>query len=246
MHGSDAPSAGRVRIAIILAANDLRAFRGTSPWSGTPFCLPSADCAFAHIALEGTMTAPTIWRTAVRFALNATLAALVTTRPAFAEQTRVVSSGESASVNAFDGSCAWTFVSVSRNTNESGTEAYLQYSVWDGCVAEYLTYGSGRIANDDFKITNKAAKVHTDLSYDPNFSSFGAIGRVDVTWTINPDVSDRFDGTWESKRPEYRIRQKGTSESLAAGASGTVVGKALQSADGSVYTFKSVFVEHLH
>jgi hypothetical protein len=189
------------------------------------------------------MTAQSIRLTSVRFALFATLVALVSATSAFAEQTKVVSNGGSANLSANDGSCAWTWVSVSRNTTATGTETYIHYSVYDSCVGAYLTYGSGRIANADFKVSKKTAKVRTDLSYDPNFYFYGANGRVDLTWTINPNVSDRYDGTSESRRPDYRARQKGTWEYTAAAVSGTIVGKSIQNAEGGVGSSKSVSLE---
>jgi hypothetical protein len=189
------------------------------------------------------MTAQSVRLTSVRFALFAALVALATAPAAFAEQTKVVSNGGSANLSAYDGSCAWTWVGVSRNTTATGTETYIQYSVYDNCVGAYLTYGYGRIANADFKVSNKTAKVRTDLSYDPTFSFYGASGRVDLTWTINPNVSDRYDGTYESKRPDYRSRQKGTWEYAAAAVSGTIVGKSIQNAEGGVGSSKSVSLE---
>jgi hypothetical protein len=86
--------------------------------------------------LEGIMTVQSIRLTSVRFALVATLVALVTAPSAFAEQTKVVSNGASANLSAYDGSCAWTWVSVSRNTTATGTETPIQYSVYDSCVGD--------------------------------------------------------------------------------------------------------------
>jgi len=189
------------------------------------------------------MTAQSIRLTSVRFALFATFVSFVTATSAFAQQTKVVSNGASASSFAYDGSCAWTSVSVGRNATATGTETYIYYSIYDNCVGEYLTQGYGRIANADFKVSNKTAKLRTDLSYDPNFSFYGASGRVDLTWTINPNVSDRYDGTYESRRPDYRARQKGTWESTAAVVSGTIVGKSIQNAEGGVGSSKSVSLE---
>jgi hypothetical protein len=57
---------------------------------------------------------------------------------------------------------------------------------------------------------------------------------VDLTWTINLNVIDRYDGTYDSKRPEYRVRQKGTWEHAAAVVSGTIVGRSIQNAEGAV------------
>ena len=188
------------------------------------------------------MTAQSFRLTSVRFALFATVA-LVTATSAFAEQTKVAYNGASASLYAYDGSCASTWVSVWRNTTATGIETYISYAVYDGCVAEYLTYGYGRIANAEFKVSNKTAKIRTDLSYDPNFYFYGATGRVDLTWTINPSVSDRYDGTYESKRPDYRFRSKGGWDSTAAVVNGTIVGKSIQKAEGSVGSSKSVGVE---
>jgi hypothetical protein len=104
---------------------------------------------------RASVTAQSIRLTSVRFALFATLVALVTAPSAFAEQMKVVSNGGSANLSAYDGSCAWTSVSVSRNTTATGTETSIQYSVYDSCVGDYLTYGYGRIANADFKVSNK-------------------------------------------------------------------------------------------
>jgi hypothetical protein len=189
------------------------------------------------------MTAQSIRLASVRFALVATFVALVTASSAFAQQTKVASNGASASLYASDGSCAWTSVWVSRNTTANGTETYMSYYVYDGCVGEYLTYGYGHIANADFKVSNKTAKVRTDMSFDPNFYFYGATGRLDLTWTINPSVSDRYEGTYESKRPDYRSRSKGAWESTAAVVSGTIVGKSIQKAAGGVGSSKSVGVE---
>jgi hypothetical protein len=189
------------------------------------------------------MTAQSVRLTSVRLALFATFVALVTATSAFAEQTKVVSNGASASLYAYDGSCAWTAVWVARNTTATGAETYIQYSIYDTCIGDYLTQGYGRIANADFKVSNKTAKVRTDLSYDPNFSFYGASGRIDLTWTINPKVSDRYDGTYESRRPDYRARQKGIWESTAAVVSGTIVGKSIQNAEGGVGSSKSVSFE---
>jgi hypothetical protein len=186
------------------------------------------------------MTAQSVRLTSVRFALFATLVALVTAPSAFADQTKVVSNGATANHSAYDGSCTWTWVTVSRNTTAAGTETFIYYSVYDSCVGEHLTYGNGRMANADFKVSNKTAKVRTDLSYDPNFYFYGARGRVDLAWTIDPSVSDRYDGTYESKRPDYRTRQKGMWEHTAAAVSGTIVGKSLENAEGSVGSSKSV------
>lgn len=186
------------------------------------------------------MTAQSSRLTSVHTALLATLVALATAPFAYAEQTKAVFNGETANLGAYDGSCAWTSVSISRNRTTAGTETYIEYYVYDYCVEDYLTYGNGRIANADFKVSHKTAKVRTDLSDDPNFYFYGASGRVDLTWTINPDVSDRYDGTYESKRPDYRARQKGTWEYNAAAVSGTIVGKSIQNAEGGVGSSKSV------
>lgn len=188
------------------------------------------------------MIAQTIRLTFVR-SLLAIVVALVTAASAFAEQAKVVSNGDTATLSASDGTCAVSWVSLSRNTTASGTETYIEYYVYDTCVGEYLTYGGGRIANADFKLTKKTAKVHTDFSYDPNFYFYGASGRVDLTWTINASISNRYDGTYESKRPDYRARQKGTWEYTAAAVNGTIVGKTIENADGGVGTSKSTSVE---
>jgi hypothetical protein len=189
------------------------------------------------------MTAQTIRLTFLRSALLAIIVALVTASSALAEQAKVVANGDSANLSAFDGSCAVSSVWVSRNTTASGTETYIEYYVYDSCVGQYLTYGAGRIANADFRLAKKTAKVRTDFSYDPNFYFYGASGRVDLTWTINPSISDRYDGTYETKRPDYRARQKGAWEYTAAAVNGTIVGKSIQNADGGVGTSKSVSVE---
>jgi len=47
----------------------------------------------------------------------------------------------------------------------------------------------------------------------------------------------------ETKRPDYRARQKGTWEYTAAAVNGMIVGKAIQNADGGVGSSKSVSVE---
>ena len=189
------------------------------------------------------MTAQTIGLTSVRSSLLAIGVALVTASSAFAEQAKVVSNGDTATLSAYDGSCAVSWVSVSRNTAGSGTDTYMEYSVYDICVEQSLTYGAGRIANADFKLTKKTAKVHTDFSFDPNFYFYGASGWVDLTWTINSSVSNRYDGTYETKQPDYRARQKGTWEYTAAAVNGTIVGKTIENADGGVGTSKSTSVE---
>jgi hypothetical protein len=189
------------------------------------------------------MTAQTIRSTAVRSALLAIIVALVTAPSVLADQARVVSNGDTANLSAYDGSCAFTSVSVSRNTTASGIDTYIEYYVYDSCVAQYLTYGSGRIANADFKLAKRTARVRTDFSYDPTFYFYGASGEVDLTWTINPSVSDRYDGTSETKRPDYRARRKGTWEYTAAAVNGTIVGKSIQNGDGGVGSSKSVSVE---
>jgi len=189
------------------------------------------------------MTAQTIRLASVRSALLAIIVALVTASSALADQAKVVSNGDTASLSASDGGCAFSSVWVSRNATASGTETYIEYYVYDSCVGQYLTYGAGRIANTDFKVAKKTAKVRTDFSYDPTFYFYGATGRVDLTWTIKPSVSDRYDGTSETKRPDYRARQKGTWEYTAAAVNGMIVGKAIQNADGGVGSSKSVSVE---
>jgi hypothetical protein len=94
--------------------------------NGALFCLPSrvTHLAQTHF-LEGIMTGQSVRLPSVRFALFATLVALVAAPSAFADQRKVVSNGVSANLSAYDGSCAWTWVSVSRNTTATGTS--IQY-----------------------------------------------------------------------------------------------------------------------
>ncbi len=67
------------------------------------------------------MTAQSRRLTSVHTALLATLVALATAPFVYAEQTKAVFNGETANLGAYDGSCAWMSVSISRNKTTAGT-----------------------------------------------------------------------------------------------------------------------------
>jgi hypothetical protein len=184
-----------------------------------------------------------IARHAACHALVAVVLVTGLTQPASAEVTKFVSNNAWAWLSTFDGSCAWTDVNVTRYGSPNSIHTYINYSVYDGCVGDYIVYGSGEIENADFKVSSKRAKLQTDLNYDPNFYSIGVLGRVDIVWTIDKSISERFDGRYESRRPEERRRQRGSWESNAAAATGSLIGLAIEGVTGSVGTSRDVSVE---
>jgi len=168
------------------------------------------------------------------------------TQPASAETTKFVSNNAWADFFMFDGSCTWTSVGVSRyGASDSTVHTYIYYSVYDGCVGGEIVSGGGEIDNADFKVSSKraTAKLQTDLNYDPNFYSIGVLGHLDIVWTIDKNISDRFEGRQESRRPEQHVRQRGTWESFGAAATGSLIGLAIEGATGSVGKSRNVTVE---
>jgi hypothetical protein len=165
------------------------------------------------------------------------------TRPASAEVTKFVANNAWAWFSTFDGLCTSTDLNVTRYRSPDGTHTYINYSVYDGCVGDYIVSGGGEIANTDFKVSSKRAKLQTDLNYDPNFYSTGVLGRVEIVWTIDKSIFDRYEGRYESRRPDQRLRQRGSWESNAAAATGSLIGLAIEAVTGSVGTSHDVSVE---
>jgi hypothetical protein len=184
-----------------------------------------------------------ITRHAVCQALIAVVLVSGLTRPASAEVTKFVSNNAWAWFDMFDGSCAWTYLNVARYGTPDSIHTYINYSVYDVCVGDSIVYGSGEIENADFKVSSKRAKLQTDLNYDPNFYSIGVLGRVEVVWNIDKSISERFDGRYESRRPEQRLRQRGSWESKAAAATGSMIGLAVEGMAGGVGNSHDVSVE---
>jgi hypothetical protein len=139
------------------------------------------------------------------------------------------------------GNSSFGFVFVTRGGLPKNTVTFLFYDV-TVCDPSFFCseqFGNGPIPNGDLSGGGQALKpltLATNTANNPNFENVGGPGgQVTVEWVNNSLSQTRSTGTSETRFENVILRTEGTSISVSATATGSVVGTTIPSAsDGFV------------